>query len=187
MRHNKKFNHLSRKSAHRDAMLANMTISLIMHKRIITTLAKAKPHRAASSSSTSRTRRPLRNFTRPLLLRSVTAPVATPASSSSATVWVITLRPASSSSSTSTRHCSRPRARRRQPLRRLPAAAARKPLPLLPQPRRLLRPKNNSLLLRNNSTNPASIIGAGFVVFSTTDLTVFTSALPLFEAWSRWT
>ena len=33
MRHNKKFNHLSRKSAHRDAMLANMTISLIMHKR----------------------------------------------------------------------------------------------------------------------------------------------------------
>jgi len=42
MRHNKKFNHLSRKSAHRDAMLANMTISLIMHKRIVTTLAKAK-------------------------------------------------------------------------------------------------------------------------------------------------
>ena len=42
MRHNKKFNHLSHKSAHRDAMLANMTISLIMHKRIITTLAKAK-------------------------------------------------------------------------------------------------------------------------------------------------
>ena len=42
MRHNKKFNHLSRKSAHRDAMLANMTISLILHKRIFTTLAKAK-------------------------------------------------------------------------------------------------------------------------------------------------
>ena len=42
MRHNKKFNHLSRKSAHRDAMLANMAISLIMHKRITTTLAKAK-------------------------------------------------------------------------------------------------------------------------------------------------
>ena len=42
MRHNKKFNHLSRKSAHRKAMLANMTISLIMHKRITTTLAKAK-------------------------------------------------------------------------------------------------------------------------------------------------
>lgn len=42
MRHNKKFNHLSRKKAHRDALLANMTVSLIMHKRIFTTLAKAK-------------------------------------------------------------------------------------------------------------------------------------------------
>ena len=42
MRHNKKFNHLSRKKAHLDAMLANMTISLITHKRIFTTLAKAK-------------------------------------------------------------------------------------------------------------------------------------------------
>lgn len=42
MRHNKKFNHLSRKKAHRDALLANMTISLILHKRIFTTLAKAK-------------------------------------------------------------------------------------------------------------------------------------------------
>lgn len=42
MRHQNKFNHLSRKKAHRDALLANMTISLIMHKRIFTTLAKAK-------------------------------------------------------------------------------------------------------------------------------------------------
>ena len=42
MRHNKKFNHLSRTADHRSAMLANMTISLIMHKRITTTLAKAK-------------------------------------------------------------------------------------------------------------------------------------------------
>ncbi len=42
MRHNKKVNHLGRKKAHLDAMLANMTISLIMHKRIFTTLAKAK-------------------------------------------------------------------------------------------------------------------------------------------------
>ncbi|MCC8118370.1 MAG: 50S ribosomal protein L17 [Bacteroidales bacterium] len=42
MRHNKSFNHLSRKKAHRDSLLANMTISLIMHKRINTTLAKAK-------------------------------------------------------------------------------------------------------------------------------------------------
>ena len=42
MRHNKKFNHLSRTASHRRAMLANMAISLIMHKRITTTLAKAK-------------------------------------------------------------------------------------------------------------------------------------------------
>ena len=42
MRHNKKFNHLGRKAAHRGAMLANMAISLIMHKRINTTLQKAK-------------------------------------------------------------------------------------------------------------------------------------------------
>ena len=42
MRHNKKFNHLSRKAAHRSAMLSNMACSLIMHKRVATTLAKAK-------------------------------------------------------------------------------------------------------------------------------------------------
>ncbi|MBO8473315.1 MAG: 50S ribosomal protein L17 [Bacteroidetes bacterium] len=42
MRHNKAINHLGRKSAHRKAMLANMASSLILHKRITTTLAKAK-------------------------------------------------------------------------------------------------------------------------------------------------
>jgi len=42
MRHNKKFNHLGRKTGHRKAMLANMASSLIMHKRIETTEAKAK-------------------------------------------------------------------------------------------------------------------------------------------------
>ena len=42
MRHNKKFNHLSRTASHRSAMLSNMAVSLIMHKRITTTLAKAK-------------------------------------------------------------------------------------------------------------------------------------------------
>ncbi len=42
MRHNKKFNHLSRTASHRSAMLANMAISLIEHKRITTTVAKAK-------------------------------------------------------------------------------------------------------------------------------------------------
>jgi large subunit ribosomal protein L17 len=42
MRHGKKFNHLSRKKAHRKAMLANMACSIIEHKRINTTVAKAK-------------------------------------------------------------------------------------------------------------------------------------------------
>ena len=42
MRHNKTFNHLSRTATHRAAMLSNMACSLIKHKRITTTLAKAK-------------------------------------------------------------------------------------------------------------------------------------------------
>jgi len=42
MRHRKKFNHLGRTSAHRKAMLANMASSLLVHKRIKTTVAKAK-------------------------------------------------------------------------------------------------------------------------------------------------
>lgn len=42
MRHGKKFNHLGRKKGHRDALLLNLSNSLILHKRINTTLAKAK-------------------------------------------------------------------------------------------------------------------------------------------------
>jgi large subunit ribosomal protein L17 len=42
MRHGKKFNHLGRQASHRKAMLSNMCTSLILHKRISTTLAKAK-------------------------------------------------------------------------------------------------------------------------------------------------
>src|SRR5690606_14871341 len=42
MRHGKKFNHLGRKAGHRKALLKNMAIALIEHKRINTTLAKAK-------------------------------------------------------------------------------------------------------------------------------------------------
>ncbi|MCE5177672.1 MAG: 50S ribosomal protein L17 [Porphyromonadaceae bacterium] len=55
MRHNKKFNHLGRKAAHRDAMLSNMATSLIMHKRIFTTVPKA---------------RELRKFVEPIITRS---------------------------------------------------------------------------------------------------------------------
>lgn len=42
MRHNKAINHLGRKSGHRKALLSNMAVSLILHKRITTTVAKAK-------------------------------------------------------------------------------------------------------------------------------------------------
>ncbi len=42
MRHGKKFNHLGRQKGHRDALLKNMSIALVKHKRINTTLAKAK-------------------------------------------------------------------------------------------------------------------------------------------------
>jgi large subunit ribosomal protein L17 len=57
MRHRKKINHLSRTSAHRKAMLANMATSLIIHKRIHTTLAKAKA---------------LRGYVEPLITKSKT-------------------------------------------------------------------------------------------------------------------
>ena len=55
MRHGKRFNHLGRKTAHRRAMLANMACSLIEHKRINTTVAKAKA---------------LRQFVEPIITRS---------------------------------------------------------------------------------------------------------------------
>jgi len=42
MRHNKKFNHLGRTASHRNAMLSNMAASLILHKKVVTTIAKAK-------------------------------------------------------------------------------------------------------------------------------------------------
>lgn len=42
MRHNKAINHLGRKASHRKALMSNMAVSLIMHKRITTTVAKAK-------------------------------------------------------------------------------------------------------------------------------------------------
>lgn len=64
MRHNKKFNHLGRTASHRGAMLSNMASSLIKHKRITTTVAKAKalkkfvePLLTKSKSDTTNSRR----------------------------------------------------------------------------------------------------------------------------------
>lgn len=55
MRHNKKFNHLGRQAGHRKALMSNMASSLILHKRIETTVAKAKA---------------LRKFVEPLITKS---------------------------------------------------------------------------------------------------------------------
>ena len=64
MRHGKRFNHLSRKAPHRKSMLSNMASSLILHKKIETTLAKAKalrkyiePILTRSKSDTTHSRR----------------------------------------------------------------------------------------------------------------------------------
>ncbi|MDE7180194.1 MAG: 50S ribosomal protein L17 [Muribaculaceae bacterium] len=57
MRHNKKFNHLSRKKGHREALLANMAISLIEHKRIFTTIAKAKALRVYTEPLVTRAKK----------------------------------------------------------------------------------------------------------------------------------
>ena len=71
MRHGKKFNHLGRQTAHRKAMLANMACSLIEHKRINTTVAKAKSLRVfveplitKSKSDTTHNRRVVFSYLR---------------------------------------------------------------------------------------------------------------------------
>lgn len=57
MRHNKKFNHLSRKKGHREALLSNLAIALIEHKRIFTTLAKAKALRVYAEPLITRSKK----------------------------------------------------------------------------------------------------------------------------------
>lgn len=57
MRHNKKFNHLSRQKGHRDALLKNLAIALIMHKRIFTTVAKAKALRVYAEPLITRSKK----------------------------------------------------------------------------------------------------------------------------------
>ena len=123
MRHGKKFNHLGRTADHRRAMLANMAISLIMHKRITTTLAKAKalkkyvePLITRSKDDSTNSRRVvfsyLQNKEALKELFGIVAqkvgdrpgvPVVTPASSSSEAVRATLLTSLSSSSLTSMR------------------------------------------------------------------------------------
>ncbi len=89
MRHGKKVNHLSRTDSHRKAMLANMASSLILHKRITTTLAKAKALRTyveplitKSKSDTTHSRRTVFSYLKDkesvtILFREVAEKVAT--------------------------------------------------------------------------------------------------------------
>lgn len=94
MRHNKKINHLGRTNTHRNAMLSNMACSLIKHKRIFTTVAKAKALRkfvepliTKSKEDTTHSRRvvfsnlqdkyAVQNCSRKYLRRSVTVRVVT--------------------------------------------------------------------------------------------------------------
>ena len=72
MRHRRKINHLSRTSSHRKAMLANMACSLILHKRINTTVAKAKA---------------LRTYVEPLITKSKLS-ITTKTSKEEAMVWL---------------------------------------------------------------------------------------------------
>ena len=119
MRHAKRINHLGRTDAHRKAMLSNMATSLIMHKRINTTLAKAKelrkyvePMVTRSKNDTTHSRRmvfallhnkyavtafcitsmPSRNFSARSPRRLLTVPAVTPASSRLASARETTLR-----------------------------------------------------------------------------------------------
>ena len=173
MRHNKKFNHLSRKKAHRDAMLSNMTASLILHKRIITTVPKAKAlrvyaepiiNRAKNDDTHSRRivfshlqNKEAVNSSRTCRKRLPTVPVVTLASSSWATAWATTQACASSNLSTTTRQCSRQSSKRLAQRRKpLAAAAARRerrpPRPPLPQPTKLRKWPSNTLAKRRGQS-----------------------------------
>ena len=167
MRHNKAINHLGRKSSHRKALMANMASSLIKHKRIQTTVAKAKalktyvePLITKSKEDTTHSRRVVFSYLKDKEavkeMFGVIAPkvadrpggytrVSTPVSVSvTAPTWL------SSSSSTSTRPLSLLRRRKR---RRLPAAAAprRPPLQQRPLPPKL--PQKSPRLSKNHIDN----------------------------------
>ena len=85
MRHGKKINHLGRKTAHRKSMLANMACSLIEHKRINTTVAKAKALRqyvepliTKSKSDTTHNRRIVFSSLRAVSYTHLTLPTTSP-------------------------------------------------------------------------------------------------------------
>ena len=168
MRHNKKFNHLGRTADHRAAMLANLAISLIMHKRITTTLAKAKalkkyvePLITKSKEDSTNSRRVVFSYLQNKeALKELFGVVAAKVgdrpgdihvSSSWVYVRVTLLLSASSSSLTLTRTWPRPMVPRR---RALVVLASLQRLPRLPLPK--LLPKHllpRLLLLRKQRLN----------------------------------
>ena len=109
MRHNKKFNHLGRTASHRSAMLSNMACSLIKHKRITTTVAKAKalkkfvePLITKSKDDTTNSRRvvfsnlqdkfAVTELFKEISVKVADRPVVTLVSSKQVIVWVIMLK-----------------------------------------------------------------------------------------------
>ena len=157
MRHNKKFNHLGRTASHRSAMLSNMACSLIKHKRITTTVAKAKalkkfvePLITKSKEDTTNSRRVVFSNLQDKLAvteRLLTVRVVILVSSRLETVWVTTLKCASSNSLTTTKTWLKRKLLRKQ----LVLVVQRKLLKLLLLPK-YLQLKNRKLNQQNNST-----------------------------------
>ena len=155
MRHNKKFNHLGRTKSHRDAMLSNMATSLILHKRIFTTLAKAKALRVyveplinRSKEDTTASRRVVFSY---LQSKEAVTELFKNIAEKPVTVWATMPRLALSSLLIIMKTCSKKKLSRKP----VPVVRKRAPWPqkqfLLP---RLLQRKHlpQKLLLRSNFT-----------------------------------
>lgn len=164
MRHNKKFNHLGRTASHRSAMLSNMACSLIKHKRITTTVAKAKalkkfvePLITKSKEDTTNSRRvvfsnlqdklAVTELFKEISVKIADRPVVILVSSRLETVWVTTLKCASLNSLTTTKTWLKRKLLRKQ----LVLVVQRKLLKLLLLPK-YLQLKNRKLNQQNNST-----------------------------------
>ena len=172
MRHNKKFNHLGRTASHRNAMLANMACSLIKHKRITTTVAKAKalkkfvePLITKAKDDTTNSRRvvfsnlqdkyAVTELFKEISVKIADRPGVTLVLSRLVTVWVTTLKCASLNSLTTTKTWLR----KRLPRRLLVPAVQRKLLLLkLLLLQKLLHQLQKLLLLRKLKLNNSTIL-----------------------------
>ena len=170
MRHNKKFNHLGRTASHRNAMLANMACSLIKHKRITTTVAKAKalkkfvePLITRAKDDTTNSRRVVFSnlqdkYAVTELFKEISVKIADRPGGytriiKTGTVWVTMQKCASLNSLTTTKTWLRKKLLRKLPV---PAVQRRLLLKLLPllKLRRLLK----LLLLKKQKQNNSTIL-----------------------------